>query len=227
MTRTPDAATRVHRAAAATAGTVGAGVVAHVLAGGAAPSVDVIALVAATLLPVALLATRARLGRLPTLGLLSAGQYVVHGALVLTAVRPASGPASAPGHCGGPAAHGSTAHGSAEHGSAEHCAALVAHGTEHASGPVAVDDGVMAVLHVAATLAAALLLAQGDRAVAALRGALLAVWRAPVLAPPQPLRALPRRVAAPDVVPPALVCVRRRPRRGPPAARRTAVPLVA
>ncbi len=222
MTRTPDAATRVHRAAAATAGTVGAGVVAHVLAGGAAPGVDVLALLAATLLPVALLATRARLGRLPTLGLLSAGQYVVHGALVLTAVRPASGPASAPGHCGGPAAHGSTAH-----GSAEHCAALVAHGPEHASGPVAVDDGVMAVLHVAATLATALLLAQGDRAVAALRGALLAVWRTPVLALPRPLRALPRRVAAPDVVPPPLVCVRRRPRRGPPAARRTAVLLVA
>jgi hypothetical protein len=134
------------------------------------------------------------------LTVVSASQYVVHALLVL------SGSRSHDMAAGGPLTD------------------AVTHTTGHVAGAGATSsDLTMLATHVAATLATALLLAQGDRVLAWLLAALRPAWRrraVPVLPVGRPLRA--PLVDVPRSVPAAQPWGTGRPRRGPPRRDRVA-----
>ncbi|WP_369055849.1 hypothetical protein [Kineococcus terrestris] len=186
--------------AAAVAGTVLAlASAAHVAAGGGLPdALTVLALLALTTCAAHLL-TRRRLSGPALVGVLGAGQVVLHEVLVATCAVPAGALAGA-GH------HGQLL---------TTDPATTAAATAAASAP-GWSAGMLAA-HTAATLLAALVLARGEAALWALRTwwrPLLVVLRLAVAPPPGPRRTPPP--APPAVAAPCLLVVRRAPRRGPP-----------
>jgi len=190
---------RVLRAALVAVTTVALGALAHVLGGGAPPSVTVLVVLVALGFAPAVLATRRRLGPVLAVALLGAGQALVHVALGLV------GPMAClvPGVPAGPhAGHGiaGAAAGLAQlsasaggvsggvlttGGAAAGCAPTAVH--------VMVGASTMVALHALATVATGVLLAGGERALW-----WLATWLRPVVDVLRPavVPASPRLVVA-------------------------------
>ncbi len=197
---------RLVRAAVLTALVVVLTVVAHRLGGGMGPGLLGLVVLAALLWPLALLATRRRLGALPLVAGLGAGQLLGHGLLSWLAGSAASTSGTSGAlslDCLQHAAHQRSGGGCL----GEATASVVGH--DHA----AVDTGLlMLATHVLATVLAALLVARGEQV----------LWRLLELV----LRALPvllRPVPAPTAWPTAPLLVPARADvdvpvgRGPPA----------
>lgn len=211
------------RVAAATGLMLGAAVGAHAAAGGTVPPAIVVGLLGALFAVVAAVVARTGPRRRRSLLLVGAAQYAAHQLLAMASHWPA-----APLH---PAAVDDAGH---RHGAVT---PLVAHpaaggdvpgaaaGTELTAAAVWLD-GRMLLGHLAATVVVGLVLATGDRVVAAARTALRRRWRITTAVPgrPVPARILPV-LDAPAVVVCALVCLAGRPRRGPPS--RGVAPLLA
>jgi hypothetical protein len=181
--------------------------IAHVGAGGGLPPVSVLAVVLSLLTVVGVAVTGRGVGRWWSLALIGGGQLEVHAILTWT-----SGWTSTAGS--DHAALSVLGHG--------HAAVLAGRtpAAGHGPGPAdaaAVSDLRMLVLHVVATLVTGWVLAQGDRVTDVARAAMRPLWRRPVLRPVPPVGVLEQRVeTTPRVPAPSVVCVRRRPRRGPP-----------
>jgi hypothetical protein len=170
----------------------------HLAGGGELPTAAILAaLSAVTLVPVAAL-TRFRLSFPALIGLLGAGQLWLHWAFDALGGAPAS-VAVLPGHAG-------------HTGAAREPAFL---GAAAESVHTTASDGVMFVAHAIATVCTALVLARGERVLAA-----LASWLQPLFRRPEPAVILPERVPAPLPVPAVLprtrAGVRLPTRRGPP-----------
>ncbi len=182
----------------------------HLAGGGRLPEPAIVtALCAVALVPVAVL-TRFRLTFPVLAGLLGAGQVWLHWSFsALSAAAPAGLPArmAGTGHPG----HANQAVAGVPPEVLD--ASLAVPG---ALVPGAGTDAAMFAAHAAATLVTALLLARGERALAA-----LADWFRPLLQRPEPGTVLPARVPGPvpaGTVLPAERAGRRLPaRRGPPA----------
>ncbi|MEN8583608.1 hypothetical protein ABFP37_12975 [Burkholderia sp. RS01] len=174
----------------------------HLAGGGQLPALSVLAaLCAVTMVPVAAL-TRFRLS-LPVLtGLIGAVQLWLHWTFGMLSVGP---PAAV--HQVMPAGH------------AGHAATTLVHETLTAAVPAhtAAPDALMIAAHAVATVATALLLARGERALGFLAG-----WLRPLLGQPEPAAIVPARVpgpsAGPAILRPAGAALRLPSRRGPPAA---------
>ena len=180
----------------------------HLAGGGRLPEPAIVtALCAVAMIPVAVL-TRFRLSFPVLAGLLGAGQLWLHwsfGALSAAAV-PAFPERMSPGHAGHAAAVPEFLDASlADPGTGMGTAGMAAAGS----------DGAMFAAHAVATLVTALLLARGERALAA-----LAAWFGPLVQLPEPVTVVPRRVPGPCTLNQALPKLRvgrRLPtRRGPP-----------
>ncbi|MFF2246752.1 hypothetical protein ACFVTM_21585 [Arthrobacter sp. NPDC058130] len=177
----------------------------HLAGGGRMPEPAIVAaLCAVAMVPVAVL-TRFRLSFAVLAGLLGGGQLWLHwsfDALSAMAV-PARMAGSHPGHAAAAMPPG-TLDGT-----------LDASMAVPVAGPGAGMDGVMFAAHAVATLGTALLLARGERALAA-----LASWLRPLVQLPEPATVVPARVPGPcpaTLVLPAARAGRRLPaRRGPP-----------
>lgn len=178
----------------------------HLAAGGQLPEPAVLAaLCALTIAPVAVL-TRFRISFPVLAGLLGAGQAWLHWSFcALSTVTPGAVPE--------PAAHGH----------AGHTAVALAPEIFSASvpAPVAGADALMFAAHAVATLGTALLLARGERALAAVSS-----WFLALVQLPEPCTIVPVRVPDPSAATPSLPIDRlgrRLPtRRGPPAFVRAA-----
>ncbi|MBO9554539.1 hypothetical protein [Cellulomonas sp.] len=176
---------------------------AHVLGGGELPPAVVVAALTALVLACTAVLTARRIGSEVAMVALGAGQLVLHRAFEAFATTTCAGV---------PVASGGHAH------HADHAAALVAScapSAAHGSGGVMLGGSAMLVTHVVATVAAALVIAGADRALA-----WLVVWLRPVAgAPSTPvvpaLGALPVAVADVSLAPQTWRGVV--PRRGPPA----------
>ena len=172
----------------------------HLAGGGRLPEPAIVtALCAVAMIPVAVL-TRFRLSFPVLAGLLGAGQLWLHWSFgALSAAAPARIPE--PGM----------------YGHAGHAAAGFASGLVSPAMPVPSEGmgGAMFAAHTVATLVSALLLARGERALAA-----LAAWFGPLVQLPEPVTVVPRRVPGPCTLNQALPKLRvgrRLPtRRGPP-----------
>jgi hypothetical protein len=172
----------------------------HLAGGGQLPEPAILAaLCAVTMVPVAAL-TRFRLALPVLIGLLGGGQAWLHWAFdAMSAGTPAAvSPAMLSEHAG-------------------HAPAALSHEALMLAGPAhgSVPDGLMFTAHAVATLVTALLLARGERALAA-----LADWLSPLFQVPEPALILPvrtplARFAAP-LLPPTHHSVRLPSRRGPP-----------
>jgi hypothetical protein len=211
---------RVVRAALVAVTTVALGALAHVLGGGAPPSATLLGALAALGFAPAVLATRRRLGPLLAVGLLGAGQALVHAALGVV------GPVTCvvPGVAAGPHAGHGVAGAAARLAELSAGAGGVVGGVAAGAGPgcapaavhVVLGGGTMLALHVLATVATGLLVAGGERALwwlGAWLRPLVEVLR-PVALPAAPRVAVVARVGGP-------VPVRRVDAwslRGPPAA---------
>jgi hypothetical protein len=185
---------------------------AHAAAGGGLPSVGALVVPAGLSSLVAAVLTSGAPRRVTALALVSASQYATHSLLVLSAARSAEGAAAGPGH-GRSAPLCAPGHG---HGAVVECVAAGGAAGATASW----SDTTMLALHVAATLATGLLLAQGDRVLGWLLAVVRPGWRRR-LARVHPVR-LPGRstvVGPPLAALTADVWVRLRPRRGPPRRR--------
>lgn len=198
----------LRRTGAASLAMFASALVAHVGAGGALPPVSVLAVVLSLLTVVGVVVTGRPIGRWWSLALIGGGQLEVHAVLTWT-----SGWTSTAGHGhGGPPAPGH-GHGPVLAGSLP----AAGHGAVPADA-TAVSDLRMLVLHVVATLTTGWVLAQGDRVVDLARAAVRPLWRRPVLRALPPVGVPePRVETTPRATPPSVVCVRRRPRRGPPS----------
>ncbi|GAA2722965.1 hypothetical protein [Cellulomonas aerilata] len=183
----PTARRPLRRVLAVAAVLLGSAVAAHGAGGGPAPSLGALVVPAGLMVAVAAVLTGGRPPRRVSLGLVSASQYVVHHLLTVSA--------------------------SHAHDLAGGTSAATASGPGLGSVQ---SDAVMLTMHLAATLAAALLLAQGDRVLGWLVAAVRPAWQRCAVTV-HPVR-LPRRVvvAAPVAVRPGRWWVRGRPRRGPP-----------
>lgn len=172
----------------------------HLAGGGPLPEPAILAaLCAVTLVPVAAL-TRFKLSLPVLMGLIGGGQAWLHWAFdAMSAGMPAAvSPALLSGHAGhDPAA-------------LNHEALMLA-APVHGSAP----GGLMFTAHAIATLVTALLLARGERALAA-----LADWLSPLFWAPEPAVIVPVRVPrahfAEAILPPKHHSVRLPSRRGPP-----------
>lgn len=173
----------------------------HLAGGGQLPPAAVLAaLCAVTMVPVAAL-TRFRLSFPALTGLIGAAQIWLHWALsALAAGASAVAPqAQLSGHAG-------------------HAPEALSHEavTVGAAAHSAVPDALMLAAHAVATLATALVLARGERALGVLTD-----WLRPLLRQPEPACIIPARapgacgIAA--VLPPARPAMRLPSRRGPPA----------
>ncbi|MDM7854904.1 hypothetical protein [Cellulomonas alba] len=157
---------RAARAALVAAATVALGALAHVLGGGAPPSATLLGALAALGFAPAVLATRRRLGPLLAVGLLGAGQAIVH--LALGVVGPMT--CVVPGVAAGPHAGHGVAGAAARltELSAGAGGMAVPGGTGAGCAPAAVHvvlgGGTMLALHVLATVVTGLLVAGGERA---------------------------------------------------------------
>jgi hypothetical protein len=173
----------------------------HLAGGGQLPEPAIMtALCALAMIPVAVL-TRFRLSFPVLTGLLGAGQAWLHWSFcALSSVTPVTVPE--------PIAHGHAAHTMAPLAPEMFGAAMPA--------PAASADGLMFAAHAVATLGTALLLARGEKALAA-----LASWFRPLVELPEPRTIVPARVPGPCTATrslPADRLGRRLPtRRGPPA----------
>jgi len=203
---------RLARAGAAAAVVLVPATAAHRAAGGELPGMLPLALLLALTIWAALLAGRWRVSRTGAVVLLCLGQYAVHHLLSLTAAW--SSP-RVPARSGAPCAD-------AVHHAACAGEQVVAHSAlVHASGS---SSAAMTLAHVGATALAAVLLARGERLLAAVR-----TWLLPLVALPAvvhgPVEARPRPAAdAPALTPLGVVVLTGRPRRGPPAPPRSALP---
>lgn len=176
---------------------------AHLLGGGELPPVVVVVALTALVLACTAVLTARRIGPEVAFVALGAGQLVLHRAFEAFATTSCAG---VPVGSGGHAHH------------ADHAAALVAvcaPTAAHGSGAVMLGGSAMLVAHVVATVAAALVIAGADRALA-----WLVVWLRPFAgAPTTPvvpaLGALPVAAAAVALAPQTWRGVV--PRRGPPA----------
>lgn len=172
----------------------------HLAGGGQLPVLSVLAaLCAVTMVPVAAL-TRFRLSFPVLTGLIGAGQLWLHWAFgALSGESPSAVP---PTLLSGHAEHVATTLGH------QNVAVAVA---AHTAAP----DALMLAAHAVATVATALLLARGERALGVLAG-----WLAPLLGQPEPAAIVPARVPGPSAVPavlrPAGGGLRLPSRRGPP-----------
>lgn len=172
----------------------------HLAGGGQLPTLSVLAaLCAVTMVPVVAL-TRFRLSFPVLTGLIGAGQLWLHWAFgALSGESP------------------SAVHSKLLAGHAGHAATTLAHETVAVPAHTAAPDALMIAAHAVATVATALLLARGERALGVLAG-----WLAPLLGQPEPAAIIPARVPGPSAVPavlrPSWVGLRLPSRRGPPAA---------
>ncbi len=166
-------ALRLARAGLVAVVTVALASLAHVLAGGALPPLPVVGALAAVALAAAVLLTRSRVRPTGAVVLLGAGQLAVHSSFRLVA----------PMACmTGPTTTGAHVHGAAAVlPSAAECSAV---GAAH---PMVLGASAMLVLHVVATVVAALLIAGVDRAIW-----WLAVWLRPLVAGPAVAVVVPR-----------------------------------
>ena len=176
----------------------------HLAGGGRMPEPAIVAaLCAVAMVPVAVL-TRLRLSFAVLAGLLGAGQLWLHWSFDALSAAPLAVPAGMAGTHPG------------------HAAAAIPPGTLDGSfdasmaGPGAGMDAAMVAAHAVATLGTALLLARGERALAA-----LASWLRPLVQLPEPATIVPARTPGPCTANPVLPVDRvgrRLPtRRGPPA----------
>ncbi|MFE5835376.1 hypothetical protein [Arthrobacter sp. NPDC056493] len=172
----------------------------HLAGGGQLPMPAILAaLCAVTMVPVAAL-TRFKLSLPVLIGLIGGGQAWLHWAFDAMSAETSTAIAQAPlsGHAGHAPA------------SLNHEALMLA-GPTHESAP----DGLMFAAHAVATLATALLLAHGERALAA-----LADWLGPLFWTPEPAVIVPVRgpfsCASAALLPPKHHSVRLPSRRGPP-----------
>lgn len=197
---------RLPRAAAVTTAMMVLAVGAHTLGGGVLPPVPIlVAISVVALVPAMLLATQ-RLTMLVLGSLLVAGQFVLHLVFTRLAVPGAGAPTTflvGHGHHGGHDAAGA--------------AAPAALDPAAGSAVVSVSPSVpMMLLHIAATLVTAAILARGEAALLALLG-----WLRPLLHLPAPSRVpVPPRATAGPAAPvrPARTAQRLPRRRGPPRA---------
>ena len=176
----------------------------HLAGGGRMPEPAIVAaLCAVAMVPVAVL-TRFRLSFAVLAGLLGVGQLWLHWSFDALSAAPLAVPARMAGTHPG------------------HAAAAIPPGTLDGSwdasmaGPGAGMDAAMVAAHAVATLGTALLLARGERALAA-----LASWLRPLVQLPEPATIVPARIPGPCTANPILPVDRvgrRLPtRRGPPA----------
>jgi len=193
---------RLVRAGMVAVVTVALATLAHVLAGGGLPPVVVLVTLTALVLAAAVVLTARRLGPVGAVALLGVGQLAVHSAFSLfTSMACMSGPTSAH-HAG----------------MAMSCTAADAGSAQPLLG-----GSAMLVLHVAATLAAALVIVGADRALW-----WPAAWLRPLVDSAAPVVVVPRAALPTPVEAPwtwdewwrAVV-----PRRGPPAWQSFVVPL--
>jgi hypothetical protein len=162
-------ALRLARAGTVAVVTVALAALAHVLAGGALPPFVVVVALTAVVLAAAVALTARRLGPVGAVALLGVGQLAVHSAFSLVAsmaCMPATVHAHHPGMAMGPQA------------------VCTAAGT--VAQPV-LGASAMLVLHVVATLVAALVLVGADRALW-----WLAAWLRPLLGRPAPVAVVVR-----------------------------------
>lgn len=163
---------RLARGALVAVVTVALAALGHVLAGGALPPTVVIVALTAIVLPVAVVLTGRRLGPVGAIALLGAGQTAAHSTFSLfTSTCVPTAPAALAGH--------------------QHHA-----GMDMTSACTAVDTGLaqpllgasaMLVLHVVATVAAALVIVGADRALW-----WLAAWLRPLVGGAAPVVVVPR-----------------------------------
>jgi hypothetical protein len=201
--------TRLVRAAVLTALVVALTIAAHRLGGGASPAIFALVALTALLWPVALLATRRRLGPVGLLVGLGAGQLLGHGLLGWLAGPGVSGTsASVSLECLQHAAHQRAS--TACLGDPAVAEALAA-GQAHAHGQQ-VTGLLMLAAHLLATVVAALLVARGEQVLWRLIDLVLRAL--PVLLTPVGARR-PRPAAT--LLVPARADLAVRPGRGPPA----------
>ena len=190
---------RLARAGLVAVVTVALAALAHVVAGGVLPPFVVVAALTALVLAAAVVLTGRRLGPVGAVALLGVGQLAVHSAfsLVTSVACLPDGTGVAVGHV--------------HHAGMQMpaCSAVAP------SIPAALGSSAMLVLHVVATLAAALVIVGADRALW-----WLAAWLRPLVGGPAPAVVVPQPAvpAAPEI--PWSVHAWWRdvaPRRGPPA----------
>jgi hypothetical protein len=215
MTSPTPATTALRRTGVASGLMVGTALGAHVAAGGDLPPASVLVVLVAALVGVGSVVAGGRVGRWASVTLVGVSQFVVHEALVVTAGWSATTGPGAHGGCAGADAHALM---SCDGGAG---AVDMAHSL---AGPGPADLRML-LLHATATVVTGWLLGAGDRMVAAAR----AVVRPPVVLRPAPVpavrhRAMPWVDAGPRVPVVSLVCVARRPRRGPPRVGRVTPP---
>lgn len=168
---------RLARALGVAAVVFGLAAGAHVAGGAELPVPSVLALLAAVVLAGSVMVTRSRLGLVAVGCLLGVGQFALHHAFGLLTPPPDCAPAATPAADAGHAHHGG--HATVGAGCATHAAAPVdgpvsglASGLTHGQ----LVDRTMLFAHVAATLAAALVLLLGDRALWWLAAWLRPAW---------------------------------------------------
>ncbi|MDM8085856.1 hypothetical protein QUV83_13855 [Cellulomonas cellasea] len=167
---------RLARALALTAVVFGLAAGAHVAGGAELPAPTVLALLAAVILAGCVVATRSRLGLVAVGCLLGIGQVALHHAFGLLATSPACAPVAAPAADAGHAHHGGHEAVSAGCGTSSDAVAAPLDGLASGLTHGQLVDRTMLFAHVAATLAAALVLLLGERALW-----WLAAWLRPAL----------------------------------------------
>lgn len=197
----PRASFRLFRTALIGSIVIGFAAGGHLAGGGHLPGPAILAAVCAvSMIPVAAL-TRFRLSFSALTGLLGAGQLWLHwafGALQAASPTTASQPLIA--------------------GHARHSGTVLAAEALGGATPahVSASDGLMFAAHALATLATALIMARGERALG-----VLASWLRPLVRRPEPVGTVPERVpgpcAVPAILPPAGPGLRLPALRGPPA----------
>jgi hypothetical protein len=185
---------------------VGTALGAHAVAGGDLPPASVLVVLVTALVGVGTIVAGGRVGRWACLTLVGVSQSVVHELLVLTSGWSAT---SGPGALGGCVdLHGHSVLARCTEGGT---AGAMAHAAAGGS------DSRMLAFHAVATVVTGWLLCVGDRVAAVARAAFRPLWR---------VRSMPRLLVPgtpthwvdvnPYVPVASLVCVERRPRRGPP-----------
>ncbi len=166
---------RLARALAVTSVVFGLAAGAHVAGGAELPVPSVLALLAAVVLAGSVAVTRSRLGLVAVGCALGIGQVALHHAFVLLTASPDCAPVAPPAADAGHAHHGG-------HATVGGCASAAAPADGPASGLAPglthgqLVDRTMLFAHVAATLAAALMLLLGDRALWWLAAWLRPAW---------------------------------------------------
>ena len=163
---------RLARGAVVAVVTVALAALAHVLAGGSLPPFVVVVTLTAIVLAAAVVLTGRRLGPVGAVALLGAGQLAVHSSFSLfTSMSCTAGPAGLAGH--------------------QHHPGMVMEQACTAADPGLVQPflgaSAMLVLHVVATVAAALVIVGADRALW-----WLAAWLRPLVAGPAAVVVVPR-----------------------------------